>query len=171
MRTLDSRPSGILLAERCGFLMLSSQLQCFMARPSLQADDPRFLLRLRTAGTVGTRSAILAGESCLKGYAILWVGIGQPGNALLARRAGHHTALPVHDETSLVEACPVAGLPSGVIGHGTDDRHAMLTLAMHEHMRIGIALVNQMLRRQQVTFLQRFMDFIQHIIVWRCRRR
>ncbi len=51
-----------------------------------------------------------------------------------ARWARHHLVIPVHDEISLVEACTVAGLPTGIIGYGTDDGHAILTLAVDENM-------------------------------------
>ena len=85
MRSLDTRTWSVPLPEFFGFLLLASHVQCFMMLPRLQPDDPRLLLRLRTAGTVWTRPAIIPGKPCLESDAILGVRIGQPGNALLAR--------------------------------------------------------------------------------------
>ena len=62
MRSLDTRTWGVLLPEFFGFLPLASHVQCFMMLPRLQPDDPRLLLRLRTAGTVWTRPAIIPGK-------------------------------------------------------------------------------------------------------------
>lgn len=126
MRSLDARPGSVLLPKFFGFLPLASHAQRFMVFPRLQPDDPWLLLRFRATGTVWTRPAIIPGKPCLESDAILGVRIGQPGNALLARRACHHLVIPVHDETSLVEACTVAGLSTGVIGYGADDGHAVL---------------------------------------------
>jgi hypothetical protein len=67
-----------------------------------------------------------ARQSCLakrasKTMPVLGIGVRMPGNTLLARRARHHAAIPVHGETSLIES-PAASLPAWVPGHRADDK-------------------------------------------------
>jgi hypothetical protein len=67
-----------------------------------------------------------------------------------ACRASHHQTVPVHDEAPRVEARAGTRLPAGDVGHPADDGHAVLTLAGDEDLGIGVALVDQVLTRQQV---------------------
>src|SRR5512135_1664581 len=59
--------------------------------------------------------------------------------------------------------------PFTVVGYRTNDGHAVIALAFHENARIRVALVDQVLTRQQITLRQRFMDHLDHVVV-RCRR-
>src|SRR3954466_2409979 len=92
-------------------------------------DDPRLLLRLRAPRPRRTRRAVLPREPRLEGHPVLRVGVRQPRDALLARRASHHPTVPVHREAPLVEALAGARLPAGVLGHRADERHTVLALA------------------------------------------
>src|SRR4051794_37788107 len=100
----------------------------------LQPDAPRLQLRLRASGPERTRRAILPREPRLERHTILRIGVGQPGDALLARRAGHDPALPVHLETALVKARAGAGLPTGVLGHWAHDGHTVVALAVDQDL-------------------------------------
>jgi transposase len=111
-----------------------------------------------------------AGKPRLEGHAVLRVGVGEPGEALFARRASHHLPVPVHHEAPLVEARAGTRLPAGVLGHRADDGHAVLAQTGDEDVGIGVALVDQVLTRQQVAPLLRLMHHLDHIIV-RCRGR
>ena len=114
----------------------------------LQADDPRLLLRLRALRPERARRAISPGEPRLKDHAVFRVGVGQPGDALLPGRAGHHLPVPVDDEVPLVEALAGAGLPTRIVGDRPDDRHAILALARDEDMSIRVALVDKVVPRE-----------------------
>src|SRR5512135_341039 len=147
MRPLNARPGRVPRSELLGRLLAAGPLQRLVMLTRLQPDDPRLLLRLRAPRPRRTRRAILAGEPRLENHAILWVRVGEPGNALLPCRAGHHLSVPVHDEAPLVEALTSAGLPAGVLGDRADDGHAIRALALDEDVSVGVTLVDQVLPR------------------------
>src|SRR5512135_1827236 len=103
MRALDARPGRVPRPELRGRLLAAGPLQRLVMLACLQPDDPRFLLRLRALRPGRTRRAILAGEPRLEDHAVLGIRVGEPGNAFLPCRAGHHLSVPVHDEAPLVE--------------------------------------------------------------------
>ena len=87
----------------------------------------------------------LAGEPSLKHHAVLRVGVGQPGDAALTRRAGDHPPLPVDQKRRLGEPLAVVRLPARIIGDGTDDPDAEASSAVDQHVAVGTALVDQVL--------------------------
>src|SRR5690349_9665788 len=126
MSPFDARPGRVPRPELLGFLLAASRLQRLVLLTRQQPDDPRLLLRPRALRPRRTRRATLAREPRLEGHAVLRGGVGEPGDALLARRASHHLTVPVHREAPLVEARTGTRLPTGVLGHRADDRHAVL---------------------------------------------
>src|SRR3954451_24978114 len=132
MRALDPGTRRVPMAELLGRLLAPGRLQRLVVLTRLQPDDPWLLLRPRALRPGWTRRAILAGEPRLEDHAVLRIRVGKPGDALLARRASHHTPVPVHREAPLVEALAGTCLPAGVLGHRADDRHAVLALAGDE---------------------------------------
>src|SRR6516162_7097001 len=95
-------PLSIPRPELLGRLRAAGPLQRLVMLTGLQPDDPRLLLRLRASRPRRTRRAILAREPRLVDHAVLWICVREPGDALLARRAGHHLPVPVHHEAPLV---------------------------------------------------------------------
>src|SRR6516162_5781698 len=162
MRPFDPGPGRVLLAELLSLLPPPSRLQRLVMLARLQPDDPRLLLRLRAPRAKRTRRAILAGEAGLEDLAVLRIGVGQPGDALLARRAGHDLPLPVDLEAPLVEALAGPGLPARVLGHRAHDGHVVLPPAVDQDLGVGIALVDQVLSREAIVLLQRLMDLFDH---------
>src|SRR5512135_569035 len=169
MRAFDAGPGGVLGPKRVRRLPAACRLEGFVFVAGLQADDSGFVLRFGTVRTKRTGRAIRPGKAGLEDHPVLRIRVGEPGDALFARRARHDLLLPVHDETPLVETLTSAGLPTGVVGYRTDDGHAVIALAFHENARIRVALVDQVLTRQQIALRQRLMDHLDHVVV-RCRR-
>src|SRR5512135_221275 len=143
MCPLDARPGRVPRPEFLGRLRAAGPLQRLVMLTRLQPDDPRLLLRLRASRPRWTRRAILAREPRLEDHAVLWIRVGEPGDALLARRASHYLPVPIHHEAPLVKTRAGAGLPAGVLGDRADDGHAILTLALDENVSIGVTLVDQ----------------------------
>jgi hypothetical protein len=79
--------------------------------------------------------------------------MGQPRHTLFARRTGHDFPLPIHLELALVETLGRASLPTRIICYRPNDLDAILLFALDEYVRIGVAFVDQVLRRQQITIL------------------
>src|SRR5262245_21656267 len=125
MGAFDAGPGRVPRPERLRHLLAAGPLQRLVVLARLQPDDPRLLRRLRAPRPGGTRRAILPREPRLEDHAVLRIRVREPGDTLLARRAGHHLTIPVHHEAPLVEALAGAGLPAGVLGHRADDRHAV----------------------------------------------
>src|SRR4051795_6694062 len=121
MSPLNARPRRVPRPELLGFLLAASCLQRLVLLTRQQPDDPRLLLRPRALRPRRTRRAILAREPCLEGHPVLGVGVGEPGDALLALRASHHLTVPVHREAPLVEARTGTRLPAGVLGQRADE--------------------------------------------------
>src|SRR6516164_7517057 len=115
MRPFNTRPSRVPPAESLRLLLAAGRLQGLVLLTRQQPDDPRLLLGPRALSPKRTRRAIRPRESRLEGHAALAVRVRQPGDALLARRAGHHLPLPVHHEAPLVEARAGAGPPAGIL--------------------------------------------------------
>src|SRR5512142_1778786 len=134
MRALNARPGRVPRPELFGRLPAAGPLQRLVMLTRLQPDDPWFLLRLRALRPERTRRAILPREARLEGHAVLRVGVGEPGDALFARRASHHLPVPVHHEAPLVEARAGTRLPAGILGHRADDGHAVLAPAGDEDL-------------------------------------
>src|SRR5262245_60093419 len=134
MRALNTGPRRILSPELFGRLPAPRRLQSFVVLTRLQTDDAGLDLRLGASWAQRTRRAILAGEPRLERHAVLGVGVGQPGDALFARWAGHHLAFPVDDEVPLVEPVAGARLPAGIVGHRPDDRHVVFLLTVDEDL-------------------------------------
>src|SRR5512135_367913 len=170
MRPLDPSSGRVLLAELLGLLPPPGRLKCLVMLACLEPDDPRLLLRLGALRPERTRRAILPREPRLENLAVLRIGVGQPGDALLACRAGHDLPLPVDLEAPLVEARAGASLPARVLGYRADDGHAVLALAVDQDLGVGVALVDQVLTREQIALLLRLMHLVDHVVVW-CRRR
>src|SRR5512135_3547164 len=120
MRPLDPSSGRVLLAELLGLLPPPGRLKCLVMLACLEPDDPRLLLRLGALRPERTRRAILPREPRLENLAVLRIGVGQPGDALFACRAGHDLPLPVDLEAPLVEARAGASLPARVLGHRAD---------------------------------------------------
>src|SRR5262245_33068761 len=169
MRPFDPGPGRVLLAELLGLLPPPGRLQRLVMLARLQPDDPRLLLRLRAPRAKRTGRAILAGEAGLEDLTVLRIGVGQPGDALLARRASHDPPLPVHREAPLVEALAGTGLPAWVFGHWADDGHTIIPLAVDQDVGVRVALVDEVLTRESIVALQRLVNLLDHVIV-RCRR-
>src|SRR3954471_3498554 len=104
MSSLDARPGRVPRPELLRPLLAAGRLQRLVLLARQQPDDPRLLLRLRALHPRGTRRAVLLREPRLEDHTVLRVGVRQPGDALLARRASHHPTVPVHREAPLVEA-------------------------------------------------------------------
>src|SRR5512135_100908 len=117
MRTLDPRPGRVPRPELVGLLLAAGRRQRLVMLTRLQPDDPRLLLRLRAPQPRRTRRAIPAREPRLEDHAVLRIRVGEPGDALFARRASHHSPVPVHHEAPLVEARAGTRLPAGALGH------------------------------------------------------
>src|SRR6185437_13535513 len=117
MRPLDPGTRRVVLAELLGLLVPPGGLERLVLLTRQQADDPGLLLRFRASGTQRARRAILPREPRLEGDSILRIRVGQPGDARLARRAGHHLLLPVHREAPLVEAFADTCLLTRYLGH------------------------------------------------------
>src|SRR5512135_2809505 len=115
MRALDSGPRRVLQPELLGRLPASRRLQRFVLLTRLQPNDAGLVRRLGALRAEWTGRAILAGEPRLENHTVLGVGIGQPGEALFARRASHHLSLPIDVEAPLVEARASARLPTGIV--------------------------------------------------------
>src|SRR4051794_25996356 len=171
MRALDPRPRRVPRPELLRPLLTAGRLQRLMLLTGQRRDDPRLLLRLRALRPRRARRAVLAREPRLEDHSVLRGRIRQPRDALLTRRASHHLTAPVHREAPPAEAGAGTRLPAGVLGHWADDRHTVLALAGDEDLGIGVALVDQVLSRQQVAPLLRLMDFFDHSIVRRRRGR
>src|SRR5262249_11964825 len=170
MCTLDPGTCRILPAELLGLLPPPGRPQRLVLLARQQPDDPRLLLRSRASGPDRARRTILPREPSLEGHAALRIGIGQPRDALLSRRAGYDLLLPVHREAPLVEALAGTGLPTRVLGHRADDGHTVLLLAVDQYLGIRVPLVDQMLTRKQVALFLRLMHHLDYVVV-RCRRR
>src|SRR3954452_20413967 len=125
MRPLDARPGRVPRPELLGLLLAASRLQRLVPLARQQPDDPRLLLRLRALRPRRTRRAILAREPRLEDHAVLRVGVRQPRDALLTRRASHYLTVPAHREAPLVEARAGTRLQAGTLGHRADERHAL----------------------------------------------
>ena len=82
-------------------LVLARALQRLEVLAFLQPDDARLALGSGAAWTQCARRAVPAREAHLEAHAVLGPGVRQPGDALLARWAGDHLALPVHPERGL----------------------------------------------------------------------
>src|SRR6516164_7324298 len=147
MRPLDARSRRVAQLKFLCRLLPPSLLQRLVMLTRLQPDDPRLLLRLRTLSAERTWCAILPGETRLEDHPVLRIGVRQPGDALLARRAGHHLPLPVHHEATLAKAHAGAGLPARVLGDRTDNGHPEVALTGDEDMGVGVALIDQVLAR------------------------
>src|SRR3954470_12503708 len=142
MSPLDPRTRRVPRPELLRPLLAAGRLQRLVLLARQQPDDPRLLLRLRAMRPRRTRRAVLPREPRLEDHPVLRVGVRQPRDALLARRAGHYLTVPVHREAPLVEAGAGTRLPAGVLGHRADDRHAVLARAGDEDLGIGVALVD-----------------------------
>src|SRR5512135_3024648 len=95
MRPLDARTRRVPRPELLRPLLAAGRLQRLVLLTGQQPDDPRLLLRLRAPRPRRTRRAVLPREPRLDDHAVLRVGVRQPGEALLARRASHHLTVPV----------------------------------------------------------------------------
>src|SRR5215216_2177700 len=102
----------MLLSECLGRLALPRGLQGFILLARLQPQKPRLLLRLGAWRAVDTWRAILAGKAHFPHHAVLRIGVREPRDALLARGASDHLALPIDQELRLIETLPCAGLPA-----------------------------------------------------------
>lgn len=91
-------------------------------------------------------------KPCLEHHAILRVRRWQPGDALLARRAGHQLALPANIACGLGQPIAQTGLPTRVVSNRTGDGHAMTLLTVHQHVRLRVALFHQMLAGGSLRF-------------------
>src|SRR5215468_2295777 len=95
MGALDACPRGIVTMECFGCLPLPRSLQRLILLALLESHEAWLLLGPGTLRPVETWRAILAGEAYLPGHAI-FIGIWEPGDALLAHGAGHDFAIPIH---------------------------------------------------------------------------
>ena len=64
-------------------------------------------------------------------HPILRIGVWEPGDALFAHGAGHDLAIPIHQKLSFVKAGASAGLPTGVVSDGADERDPIHPLALY----------------------------------------
>src|SRR5262245_30215494 len=112
MRPFDPGPSRVLLAELLSPLPPPGRLQRLVMLARLQPDDPRLLLRLRAPRAKRTRRAILAGEAGLEDLTVLRIGVGQPGDALFARRSQSTAKLPL-SKPSPARACQLGSSATG----------------------------------------------------------
>jgi hypothetical protein len=139
----DTRTSGILEPERVARLSLPCGLQGFMRLACLQSQQTRLFLHLGAWRAVDTRRAIRAGKAHFPHHTVLRIGVWEPREALLARWASDHLALPIDQELRLVETLPGAGLPAGIVSYRPDDRDGMVTLTVDQHLRVGIPVVRK----------------------------
>jgi hypothetical protein len=89
----------------------------------------------------------------------------------VARWASGHWTVPVDLKIRLGKAFPGPGLPTGIIRHRTDDSHLIISLAVQQHWRRGIALVDEVLGGESVARGERGMHDREHVIVRGCCRR
>src|SRR3954451_15593354 len=149
MGALDPSTRGVAGSERLGLLVLARALQRLEVLARLQPDDARLALGPRAARAQWARSAVPAREARLEHHTGLGMGARQPGDALLARRAGDRLALPVHPKLGLGQPALDPRLPARVVGNRADDRDVVPLLAVHQYARVRVSLVHQVLRRQQ----------------------
>src|SRR6266480_2647204 len=97
MGTLDADPRGILTMECFGCLPVPRSLQRLILLALLESHEAWLLLGLGTLRPVETWRAILAGKAYLPGHAI-FVGVWEPGDALLAHGAGNDFAIPINQK-------------------------------------------------------------------------
>jgi|SoiMetStandDraft_2_1073263.scaffolds.fasta_scaffold24512_2 hypothetical protein len=97
MGALDACPRGILTLECFGCLPVPRSLQRLIRLALLESHETRLLLGPGTLRPVKTRRAILAGKAYLPCHAIL-VGVGEPGDALLAHGAGNDFTVPIDEQ-------------------------------------------------------------------------
>src|SRR3954454_7337448 len=154
VRALDPGAGGVAQPERLGFRLLARALQRLEVLARRPPDEAWLALAAGAARAQRAWEAVPAREARFKAHPALRVGARQPGDALLACRAGHYLAVPVHSEFGLGQSVVQARLPARVIGDRADDGHAVALLAAHQHVRVCVALVHQVLARQQTALLQ-----------------
>src|SRR3954464_8719589 len=98
MRPLDPRSRRVPRPELLRPLLAAGRLQRLVLLTRQQPDDPRLLLRPRALRARMTRRAVLPREPRLEDHAVLRVGVREPREALLARRASRCSAVPVPSE-------------------------------------------------------------------------
>ncbi len=101
MRALDPGSGGVAFPERLGFLVLARALQRFEVLACLQSDDAWLALGPGATRAQRAWEAVPGCEPRLKHHAVLGPGVRQPRYAFLARRAGHHLAVPIDVERGL----------------------------------------------------------------------
>ena len=69
----------------------------------------------------------------------------------MARWTGGDLAVPIDLKVRLVKALPSPRLPTRIIGHGTDDGHAIVSLAIKQYLCGGIPFVHKVLGGKLVT--------------------
>ena len=154
VRAFHAGSRGVLLLEFLCLLLLSSGLERLVVFARLEPDDARLPFGACTLRPEGTGAAILARESRLPLHAILRIGTGQPRHALLARWTGHYFPLPIHLKLALVETFGRASLPARILRDRPHDLDAILLFAVHERFGIRVALIDQVLGRQQIALLE-----------------
>jgi hypothetical protein len=167
VRALNAGPRCIVLRECFGRLALACGVQRLILFLRLEPHDTGLLLGPRTLGALRTGRAILAGKARLPGHAILGIGIGEPGDTLLAHGAGDDLPLPVNEKLRFVEPRARSRLPTGIVSHGAEERDAVGALTVHQDLGVRIALLDQVFRRQQPPRLQGRMESGQHLIIGR----
>jgi hypothetical protein len=63
----------------------------------------------------------------------------------------------------LGKALPGTGLPTGIIGHGTDEGYLIVPRAIQQHRRGGIPFVDEVLGGEPVALGQRGVDDLYHV--------
>src|SRR5215211_6664263 len=102
--TLDPCPRRILLAELFRRLPFTGLLQRLIRLTCLEPYDAWLLLGPGALRPMRTRRAVLAGKADLPCHPILGIGVGEPGDTLLATRASDHLAIPIHQKLRFVKA-------------------------------------------------------------------
>src|SRR5512135_2075746 len=82
-----------------------------------------------------------------------------PAGQVTTCRSQSTTKLP------LSKPAPARACQLGSSATGPTEGHAVLPLARNEHVGVGVALVDQVLTRQQVALLQRLMHIFDHVVV------
>lgn len=76
------------------------------------------------------------------------IGNGSPALTRRRSRTGHLVSLPIDGEPAVIKARARLGLPTHVWRHRTHDVDVIARVTLGKHIRIDIAHIHQMLRRQ-----------------------
>src|SRR6266704_4931533 len=119
-----------------------------MLDPWLQYQLARLNLTPCALGTGRARRAIPTREAHDGSLRFGDVRVDQPREALLAGRASGSPRLPINHEVGLGKARTRLGLPARIVVNRANDGDPVVALAVHEHVGVGVTLVNHVFSGQ-----------------------